>query len=1152
MKSAKILFIEDDRVAQRAFMRMLRKKDLPWEVELADTLASARAHLSRSHFDVIIADNHLPDGESPELFGEIADTPFVLVTGSLVEQLALRTLERGADDYLVKDVGHCHLEALPFAVEKTLYRKAIHEKEKRLSQELRESEERSRGTFENAAVGITHIDLNGRYLRVNQRFCEMLGYSREELLGRQFEDFTYPGDNALDGKQYPLLMAGQIDRHEVEKRYIRKDGNALWALVTSSIQRDHSGNPLYAISVVQDITQRKNAEEQLRRIAQFPEENPNPVLRISNKGNLLYANRAGMKLLNKMGDDTERSILVLKMLMRSGSDCHFERDISIPGGKVFSFTVARISNAGYINLYGQDVTEQRKAEEEVQKSGQMIGKLADAMSERARLLDLTNDAIIIKDEDSRINYWGGGATKMFGYTTGQAIGRTTNELLKTAFPEPLDHIIDKLHRNGQWSGELVKTRKDGSTIITMSQWVLDRGSKERPTQILETDTDISERKGTEDALRKSEDRYRGIVRASAAAVWTAQADGSVAEDSPSWREFTGQTLEQMLGWGWLDAIHPDDRSRAENDGRRAFKHEETYHTEYRLWHAPSAKYRNTLVRAVRVLNEDGSTREWVGSNIDVTELREAEDARRKSEDFLRLALSAIKMGTWNYDPATGKISYDERAKDILGGARHDSYAQALEQVIHPEDVSFVNTTMQDALRPESNGTFSAECRLLWPDGSLHWVRADGRTIFGGEGTNRHAVAMTGTCRDVTDRKNAEEALREARKSAENAKMIAEQANRAKDHFLAVLSHELRTPLTPVVLGLSILQDKPGLAPQMSDTLEMIRQNVEMEARLIDDLLDVTRISRGKIELNRRQVQLCKVIERAVEVCKPDIEARNLHFGVDMGPSAPYWIDADPSRLQQVFWNLLKNAVKFTPHGGCVGIRCRPNETHVSIEVNDSGIGIEPEALPRVFDAFEQAERSITRQFGGLGLGLAISKALVEMHGGEISAESRGRNKGATFKVLLPLSVPTEKATTVAETAGTSVRPLRILLVEDHGVTAQMIKMVLKERGHSVEVAGDVATAVELAGRQSFDLLLSDLGLPDGSGHDLIRELRSKGYDFPAIALSGYGQEDDLRRSQEAGFSAHLIKPASREAIDQALACVIAGNGISCRNLPLIL
>ncbi len=304
-------------------------------------------------------------------------------------------------------------------------------------------------------------------------------------------------------------------------------------------------------------------------------------------------------------------------------------------------------------------------------------------------------------------------------------------------------------------------------------------------------------------------------------------------------------------------------------------------------------------------------------------------------------------------------------------------------------------------------------------------------------------------------------------------------------------------------------------------------------------MDVSRIARGKIELLKQRVELCTVIQRAVEVCKPDIEARRLHFGVDLGPAAPYWVEADVSRLQQVFWNLLKNAIKFTPHDGCVGIRCRPDKDCVVIEVNDSGIGIEPEALARVFNVFEQEERSITRQFGGLGLGLAISKALVEMHGGSIEAHSDGRDKGSTFRIRLPLTTPAVRMEASRPAAGQprKVRPLQILLVEDHGVTAKMLQIVLTSEGHTVKIAGDVATALELADLYSFDLMMSDLGLPDGSGHDLMRQLRQRGYNFPGIALSGYGQEEDVRRSREAGFASHLIKPASRDAVIEAIAAV---------------
>ena len=294
---------------------------------------------------------------------------------------------------------------------------------------------------------------------------------------------------------------------------------------------------------------------------------------------------------------------------------------------------------------------------------------------------------------------------------------------------------------------------------------------------------------------------------------------------------------------------------------------------------------------------------------------------------------------------------------------------------------------------------------------------------------------------------------------------------------------------------------------------MVRRNVEMEARLINDLLDISRIARGKIELHRSTIELCTTIRRAVEVCKPDIEARRLHFDVDLGTAAPYWVDADAARLQQVFWNLLKNAIKFTPQGGTVGIRAGPTAARWWSRCNDSGIGIEREALSRIFNAFEQVERSITRQFGGLGLGLAISKALVEMHGGRIEAQSEGRDRGALFCVWLPLTVPAgaPQSPRPAAAPRPTVRPLRILLVEDHGVTAKMMGTVLTADGHTVETAGDIATALELAGRNAYHLLLSDLGLPDGSGHACCANCGSAG-PIPRYRASGYGQGEDIQRA----------------------------------------
>jgi len=354
----------------------------------------------------------------------------------------------------------------------------------------------------------------------------------------------------------------------------------------------------------------------------------------------------------------------------------------------------------------------------------------------------------------------------------------------------------------------------------------------------------------------------------------------------------------------------------------------------------------------------------------------------------------------------------------------------------------------------------------------------------------------------------------------------------------VLSHELRTPLAPVVTAVAMLQVRDDFDPPTRDTLEMIRRNVELEARLIDDLLDVTRISHGKIELDRRPVPLRDVLRRAVEVCMPDIEARRLEFGVDAG-DLQHVVDADPTRLQQVFWNLLRNAIKFTAQGGCVGIRCYASGDSVVVEVADSGEGIEAEALSRIFNPLEQAERSITRQFGGLGLGLTISRALVDLHGGRLEAHSAGRGKGSTFRVHLPVAAAAPPVESLRPAAARAAAPLRILLVEDHGDTAAMMRLLLASDGHDVEHAADVAAALSLAARQPFDLLLSDLGLPDASGLDLMRELRQRGLRLPGIALSGYGQEEDVRRSHDAGFAAHLTKPTTPEKLAEVIATVMA-------------
>jgi signal transduction histidine kinase/ActR/RegA family two-component response regulator len=364
-------------------------------------------------------------------------------------------------------------------------------------------------------------------------------------------------------------------------------------------------------------------------------------------------------------------------------------------------------------------------------------------------------------------------------------------------------------------------------------------------------------------------------------------------------------------------------------------------------------------------------------------------------------------------------------------------------------------------------------------------------------------------------------------SAQKARAESDRANRAKDSFLAMLSHELRTPLTPVLTSVLGLEQSEDLPEEMRASLQMIRRNVELEARLIDDLLDLTRISKGKVQLNLAEVDAHLLLRSALEICQADIEKKNLVLITEFA-AEKVALQADPARLQQIFWNLIKNAVKFTPQGGRLEIRTENRDGELRVEVTDTGIGIDADTLPKIFNAFEQGERS---QFGGLGLGLAISKALVETHHGKLIAESDGPDRGSRFTAIFPLAETTHPTNqSAAPSAPATHKSMRVLLVEDHEDTNRSLTQLLRRRGYHVQPAHSVQAALEAAAHERFDVLVSDIGLPDGSGIDLMEKLRN---DHPifGIALTGFGMEDDLRKSHEVGFNHHLVKPVDLNRLD---------------------
>ncbi len=372
------------------------------------------------------------------------------------------------------------------------------------------------------------------------------------------------------------------------------------------------------------------------------------------------------------------------------------------------------------------------------------------------------------------------------------------------------------------------------------------------------------------------------------------------------------------------------------------------------------------------------------------------------------------------------------------------------------------------------------------------------------------------------------------------------ANTAKDQFLALLSHELRNPLSPVIAMVGELEATTPDLPQTRHALAVIRRNVELEARLIDDLLDVTRIAKGKLQLSFETVSVHETIQRACEICRDEIQQKKLRVEFHLRAKRLF-VEGDPARLQQVFWNLIKNSVKFTPAGGLITVQTlNPSPGVLEARVTDTGIGIESEKIGKIFNAFEQGQSSITRRFGGLGLGLAISKAMVDAHGGRIRVESPGKDQGSSFTLTLPTVAAPVLSANGRDGGRPAARPdqktddqaCHILVVDDHHDTCTGMKMMLERRGYEITVAHTADEAMEEASTQDFDLLISDIGLPDRSGYELMRELRAS-CKLRGIAISGFGTEHDVATAKAAGFSEHLTKPINFERLKEAIQTVLA-------------
>jgi PAS domain S-box-containing protein len=517
-------------------------------------------------------------------------------------------------------------------------------------------------------------------------------------------------------------------------------------------------------------------------------------------------------------------------------------------------------------------------------------------------------------------------------------------------------------------------------------------------------------------------------------------------------------------------------------------------------------------------DEQGKAVRMLGTVVDVTERMAAEEALRTSKERLKQALGAASAGMWEWDIRTGRVICSKEHFDLQGlhlDGRNPTLAE-WQTCLHPDDVAPVTAALQaavDGFAPE----YRAEFRVHHAPAGERWLLAVGQVKRSFDGA---PVRVTGISIDITGRKRAEENLREV--------------DRRRSDFLGVLSHELRNPLAPIRNSLYLLQNLPPGIEQLA-AINIIDRQVTHLSRLVEDLLDVTRISSGKIRLQSAHLDIVALVRRTLEDHRTLLGEREVK--VDL-PEETLWCTGDATRLAQVLGNLLTNAAKFTPESGRVSVSLRRDQGRAALEVADTGLGIDPETLTRLFVPFSQADRSLDRNRGGLGLGLALVKALVEMHGGEVRARSEGPACGASFTVWLPLVGPAPATAGPPPQHEQTVRRRKVLVIEDNRDAAQSLAAALAHWGHEVSVAFDGMAGLAEARRFKPDVVLCDIGLPgDVDGYAVARALREDATQASIyrVALTGYARPEDQMKAREAGFHAHFAKPGDLVTLAQLLA-----------------
>lgn len=874
--------------------------------------------------------------------------------------------------------------------------------------ELKQSEASYRSLFESPGVGRVEADAHtNQFVRVNQYYCELTGYTEKELLsGMNVFDVTHPNDLEIHNQKFAPLLNGEANSVEIEKRYIRKDGASIWVSVSITAISDAEGNAKTLSATVLNISERKKTEERLRIL------------------------ESAVQKMNDVVIITEAE------------------PVELPGPRIIYVNPAFTEETGF-------------TEEE-------------AIGQTPRILQgPKTDRAVLARIKSHLKRWKPVSVELTNYRK----DKTTFDVEFTVFP-----VADE---NG-WFTHWVSVQRD-----------------------------ITERKRNEIALRQNAGLFSTIINQAPGGVYVVDADFRLVQVNdralPTFKNvdpLIGRDFNEVMEILWGEEVG----KQCADIFRHTLETGESFVSERFTEVRSDIKTEQSYEWETRQITLPDGQHGVVCYFEEVTERIREEEERRANAHRMRIATEATQVGIWEWNVITNEIIWDSQLFRIYGMEPTPDKTMHYEEwrkTVLPEDLEMTEAILLETVRTCGQQTREFRIRRQ-DDGKCRFIRSVETVRANADGV---AEWVVGTNLDITDQKLAEQAILDETKR--------------KDEFLAMLGHELRNPLNAIRHAVEISRETPADDESRSWAHQVIDRQSKQLTRMVDDLLDVARINQGRIELRHEALELGEVLDRATSVIQPFLKQRKHRFEVKI--ERPLDTTGDADRLEQVFVNLLNNAVKYTPEGGLIKLIAKRSDEEIIISIIDSGVGISPELLPHVCDLFRQADSSLDRSEGGLGIGLSVVKSLLEMHSGQISIESRGTDRGTTVKVRLPAEshrATPSPANHLAPDPDTSDSALRILIVDDHEDAAQGMERLLKRRNYEVELAYSGPQGFEKALEFRPEVLLLDLGLPGFDGYELVKKLREEATVNNAyfIAISGYAQGGDREQCLREGFDEHFAKP----------------------------